>query len=370
MPERGEPPPWELSARELALIFGFWTAFAVVTVLPRLLDPRMPGFPGGSRLVLVSFLQAWVWAALTPLIFWLVSRYGPDRLGWLAFGFLFLGVGIVLAGFVDTIVDVLRVQVVGFNPRRAGRFVAFRGIRRLWFLNDLIVYVAIVAAGFARDFFLRYRARQAEAVALRAQLAESRLESLRMQLNPHFLFNTLNAISALVERDPRGVRRMIARLSELLRHTIESAAVQEVRLDRELDLLDRYIDIMKVRFQDALRVELRIDADARRALVPPLILQPLVENAIEHGTRRTTAPGMVEIAIRREGERLALTVRDNGPGPGVPADQGTRIGLENTRERLRQLYGPAASLRLDAAEGGGAVARIEIPFRRAPEDEP
>jgi two-component sensor histidine kinase len=326
----------------------------------------MPGGLG-ERLALLALLEAWLWALATPLVFWLASRYGPERVGWAAAIVLFSLCGLALAGLIDTIVDVLRVEVVGINPRRAGRFTAFRGIRRLWFLNDLIVYFAVLGAAFTRNYFLRYRERQAEAVALRAQLAESRLESLRMQLNPHFLFNTLNAISAQVERDPRGVRRMIARLSELLRATLESTSIQEVALRRELELLDLFLEIMKVRFQGALEIAVNVDPGSTAAMVPPLILQPLVENAAEHGIARISGPGRIEIGAKREGGRLILSVLDNGPGLIEGREGSTRLGLENTRERLRQLYGPQGRLTLETAPGGGALARIEIPYREAEE---
>jgi two-component system LytT family sensor kinase len=176
-----------------------------------------------------------------------------------------------------------------------------------------------------------------------------------MQINPHFLFNTLNAVSAMVERDPAGVRKMIARLSELLRRTIDSRAADEVPLRQELELLDRYIDIMEVRFQGRLRAERRIGDDALDALVPHFILQPIVENAIEHGQA-----GTIEISARRDGARLIVSVRDHGPGVSSDA---AGVGLGNTRARLEQLYGGAASFTLRNAEGGGAIAEIVVPYR-------
>lgn len=357
------PPRWHMGARELALVFLFWTFFAIFPIAGRLLDPRSPWFDGGRGigLVWIPLAEAWLWAIATPAIFWLTSRHGPERWGRLVTALGFILLGVVLAGVIDAIVDLIRVELIGFNPRRAGRFEAFRGIRRLWFLNDLIVYAAIVAAGFARDYYFRFRERQEEAVRLRAQLAESRLEALRMQLNPHFLFNTLNAVSALVERDPKGVRRMIARLSELLRHTLESTDRRECPLQTELDLLGRYFEIMQIRFQGNLSVETSVDPQTRQALVPNLILQPLVENAIEHGVSRLAGGGQILIRSRREGTRLVVEVEDNGPGLDA---EGTvpRIGLENTRERLLQLYGPAADVHLETLEGGGARASISLPF--------
>src|SRR5690606_13258006 len=175
-------------------------------------------------------------------------------------------------------------------------------VTRLSFLRDLIIYLAVLAAGIAREYFLRYQARQAETVRLQAhaaqlqaQLARARLEALRMQINPHFLFNTLHAVSSLVERDPRGVRRMIAHLSELLRSTLDGPGEQEVTLEKELGFLQRYMEIMRVRFQGRLEVEVDAGAEVLRALVPNLILQPVVENAIKHGTSRVLSTGRIMV---------------------------------------------------------------------------
>jgi LytS/YehU family sensor histidine kinase len=180
-----------------------------------------------------------------------------------------------------------------------------------------------------------------------------------MQINPHFLFNTLNAVSALVDRDPSGVRKMIARLSELLRTTTDSRASDEVPLRQELQLLDRYIEIMEIRFQGRLRIERTIDPATLDALVPNLILQPIVENALEHGASRVLGEGVVQIAARREDDRLTISVHDNGPGVGVRREG---VGLGNTRARLAQLYGDKATVTLANAPDGGAVAEVVLPF--------
>ena len=245
--------------------------------------------------------------------------------------------------------DLPRRGVVAFAPlRELGRF---------RFVNQLLVYFAILAAGYAREYFLRDQERQHEAVALQAQLAEARLDALRMQINPHFLFNTLHAIAALVERDPPGVRKMIARLSELLRRTIDTRAADVIPLRDELSFLRGYIEIMEIRFQGRLQVSTEIDPATLDALVPNLVLQPIVENALEHGASRV-ADGRVAIETSRRGEMLVITVRDNGPGP---SDSQQGVGLSNTRARLAQLYGDAASLTLRAADDGGAIAEITLP---------
>lgn len=363
---------FELSAREIALIFLFWTALATVSSVNRLLDARDFGFgrvmssPAGP--ITLAFVEAWTWAAFTPLIFWLSSRSSATRSLWIRIPMLLLiGIGIAIAVYVllDFARSVLITVPVG--RRRMGGvrpiFSPLREIGRFRFLNQLLVYCAVLATGFAREFFLRDRRRQQSEVRLQAQLAEARLDALRMQINPHFLFNTLHAMSALVERDPGGVRRMIARLSELLRHTIDRHATDEVPLREELGFLRRYIEIMEVRFQGKLHVETTVDESAMGALVPNLILQPIVENALEHGVSRAGGEGRVGVEVRRDGERLLLTVRDNGPGV---AGDSTGIGVGNTRARLEQLYGDAASLTLRDAPGGGAIAEIALPYHEAP----
>jgi two-component system LytT family sensor kinase len=342
-----------LNRRELAIIFAFWTLLAVLSSVNWLLDPRGPGFrpidPSGP--VIVAFLESWTWAALTPLIFRLASRFSLARAPLLIVAGIAIAIGVfLLLGFARQVV---------FAPLHHRPYRGLSELARMRFVPQLLFYLAILAAGYARELFLRDQERQAHAAQLQAQLAEARLDALRMQLNPHFLFNTLNAVSALVERDPSGVRKMIARLSELLRTTTDRRAADEVPLRQELQLLDRYIEIMEIRFQGRLRVERDVEAATLDALVPNLILQPLVENALEHGASRATGEGIVQLRARRDGARLVITVRDNGPGVGA-AREG--VGLANSRARLTQLYGDAAGVTLTTSEDGGALAEIVVPF--------
>jgi len=358
---------FSLSTREIVLIIAFWTFLATLSAANRLLDPRGFGFrmsPAGP--IALAYIESWIWASFTPLILWLSSwSSGRTRSLWIRIPLLLLiGFGVAIA--VYTLLDLARFMVIDPPPvmrrgRGGGRstFAPLREIGRLRFLNQLLVYFAVLATGFAREFFLRDRRRQQHAVHLQAQLAEARLDALRMQINPHFLFNTLHAVSALVERDPGGVRRMISRLSELLRHTIDSHATDEVPLREELAFLRRYIEIMEIRFQGRLRVDTAVDDATLDALVPNLILQPIVENALEHGVNRAAGEGQITISARRDGDRLILSVRDNGPGIGAENESG--VGLANTRARLEQLYGDRAMLTLRNAEGGGTLAEITLP---------
>jgi signal transduction histidine kinase len=366
-----EEPPWHLSWRELLLIFAFWTSLAALTVLNRMYDPRADGLRVITRTgpLVFPFLEAWLWAALTPLVFWISSRSSAAmaRIARIA---LLVIAGLVIAAFVDFSLDLLR-DILFTTRRRGGTAIMpFRGFARFGLLNPLMIYGAILATGLAREYFLREQRRRREAVLLEArasqleaQLAHARLDALRMQLNPHFLFNTLHAVSALVERDPGGVRRMIARLSELLRHTLDSRGTEEVPLAEELAFLQRYLDIMAVRFQGRLRVQTSVDDAVKEARVPNFILQPLVENALEHGVSRTSGEAEIEIRARREGHQLVVSVHDRGPGLDANAAELGGVGLTNTRARLAGLYGDAASVTVRSEAGGGAASELRLPWR-------
>ncbi|MGZ8850933.1 MAG: sensor histidine kinase [Thermoanaerobaculia bacterium] len=358
-------PPWRLTSRELLIIFLFWTSLATLSSVSRLLDPRGFGFrpfsPAGP--IALAYVESWIWAAFTPFIFWLSSRFSLEGSRWVSRLPMLIVIGLAVSVVVFFLLAFARVEIFEVSTRRGvSTFTPLRDIGRFRFVNQLLLYLSILAAGYAREYFRRDQLRQSESALLHAQLAEARLDALRMQINPHFLFNTLHAIAALVERDPAGVRRMIARLSDLLRYTVESHGADEVPLREELSFLQRYIEIMEIRFQGRLRVVTSMPEETLEALVPNLILQPIVENALEHGVNRAAGEGRIEIGARRDADDLVLTVRDNGPG--IEAGR-TGVGLTNTRERLLQLYGDAARLSLESAGGQGTLATIVLPFHTA-----
>jgi signal transduction histidine kinase len=353
---------YPLRGADVLAVAVFWTFLGFVSSASRQLDPRIPGVPPRvvAAVVNATYVEYALWAVITFPLLWLASRYsieGGRRLGRVL---LFLALGIVVAITMDTVLFQVRESMIvslGRFRRRAPP--PFFG---LGFIDDFMVYLAVLGAGIARDYFLRYRARLEETARLQAQLAQARLDVLRTQLNPHFLFNTLNAVSALVERDPRGTRRMIARLSDLLRYTLEESTEQEVPLHRELDLLGEYVELMQIRFQGKLNVDMRVDADVRDALVPNLILQPIVENAMKHGVSKTTGAGRIELQARRNGDALEIAVTDNGPGPSDGDGSGTGVGLANTNARLRTMYGGEYGVVLRPGEAGGTIARVILPF--------
>ncbi|MCX8091100.1 MAG: histidine kinase [Verrucomicrobiae bacterium] len=230
---------------------------------------------------------------------------------------------------------------------------------------NLPVYWVLVSLAHALQFYRRAEERARKAVELEARLADAKLQALRMQLHPHFLFNTLNAIAALVHKDARAADEMIGNLSELLRATLDTAA-QEISLRQELEFLDRYLEIQQMRFGERLRVEKDLDAAALDALVPTLILQPLVENAIRHGIEPASGPGVVTVRARRSDHgMLRLSVCDTGGGPARREKSSPGIGLANTRARLEALYGRAAQLNLHSDAEGRFTVEMEIPFREA-----
>ena len=234
-----------------------------------------------------------------------------------------------------------------------------------YFATNLIMYWLVVFGHLGWVYYQCYRERAIAAADLQRELVEAKLAALRMQLNPHFLFNTLHAISALIHEDPEAADRMVARLSELLRLSLDQSKPQEVPLAEELGFLDRYLEIERTRFGDRLKIDKQVDAEAQEALVPFLLLQPLVENAIHHGIEPREEAGCVAIGATRKNGMLELRVSDDGAGLTTDSAGRTKegIGLSNTRSRLRHLYGQDFSFDLSSRSQGGLEARILIPYR-------
>ena len=254
---------------------------------------------------------------------------------------------------------------------------AFKGAGVPWtiyfqrqLLNDfdwcLMVYASIVGVSHAVAYYHESQQRKVKQATLETRLVEAQLKTLQAELHPHFLFNTLHAISTLVHRDPEAADRMISRLSDLLRITFQRSGEARVSLKEEIEFLQKYLEIEQTRFQDRLTVRVEIDPDALDAEVPRMILQPLVENAIKHGIGKRVEGGCVQIAAAREDDRLWIQIRDNGGGlqGGIVRALNTGVGLSNTRARLDCLYGGQHQLVFSDQRGGLAV-RVEIPYTRA-----
>lgn len=372
--------PWSRRTEVLAAV-GFWLTLGLLTVVREAVRPWRED-PIAAGEVAETLSEYGLWALLTPLVFALVRWRPGGREGWTARLAVQVAVGVVVALAVEYVSrGLLRPLLMG-PPPGGGSWTLSATVTQLWFLDELVIYLAVLAVGYARAALGQARQRQAEAdrlladrAQLEAQLTEARLSALRMQLNPHFLFNTLNAVSALVERDPAGVRTMIARLSSLLRRVLDDDGAAEVALRDELAFLRDYLDVQRVRFQGRLRVEEDVPPALLEALVPPLLLQPLVENAVDHGVRRLEdGVGVIRLTAREKDSQLVLTVEDNGPGLGAkvanaPEAKGG-VGISNTRARLAALYGPEGTLVICEPRGGGVVAEVALPLRLDPADGP
>jgi signal transduction histidine kinase len=229
--------------------------------------------------------------------------------------------------------------------------------------------IATYATAWHEQLTRQYSAEAREREVLQARLAASRLDTLKQQLQPHFLFNALNAMAALVDTDPAGAQRMIAGLGKLIRVSLDSGGDQEVPLREELAILEEYLAIQRMRFEDRLAVTIDANVDVADALVPTLILQPLVENSIKYGLGSFAAPGRIDVRAHRDGDMLAMSVSDDGPGlRGKPIDTIVeRVGVGNARARLTYLYGDAHQFTLESPPDGGFIVRMRIPYRPAPD---
>lgn len=325
-----------------------------------------------SRSLSATMPSWFVMAALIPFAIWVARRFPLETLTspkgiiahLLAAG-VFASLFLVLAGWLS--------DYVFYHPKTPMPFMT--NTWRLfsnYFVGELLQYAGIVGIYFAFDYSRRYREKERaaselalKATRLEASLTRSNLEALRMQLNPHFLFNALNSIAMLTraQQNPSAVR-MLAGLGDLLRYVLEAAPADEVTLEQEITFLKQYLEIETVRFRDRLRVVFDVADETLPALLPNLLLQPIVENALKHGVGKKVASGVITIAARRLGDRLVVQVSDDGPGLSTAPGR-TGVGLGNARERLEQMYGAQCSLDLRNGDFGGAVASVTLPFHTA-----
>ncbi|HKR60605.1 MAG TPA: histidine kinase, partial [Pyrinomonadaceae bacterium] len=285
----------------------------------------------------------------------------------------------ILFSIIEMLLFILAAPLFGFSIWKGSFGSTFTSVFTIDFHINVLIYFAILCVALALDYYRKYRERELKALQLeakssqlKAQLAQAHLSALKMQLHPHFLFNTLNTIVVLIrKRRDQEAEDMLTGLSELLRYALDNMGVQEVTLRRELEFIDRYLDIEQVRFNDRLKIQTRIDDEVLDALVPNLVLQPLVENAIRHGVGKRADAGLIEIRAKREDGHLHIRIRDDGPGlsKGGANPNGKGIGIANTRARLQRLYGVEQKLDLDAADGGGTVVALQIPFHLTEDSE-
>ena len=354
--------------RPLGAAILFWTALGVVFALP-----QFESLAAWGRPLLTSLAHWWAWGLLSPVIVSIDRKlpFSNRQIGRRLLVQILLVGPVVTLGYVCLSAALTAsMQVASWSALLDSRLLvyAFKG-SILW---GMVVYCLIV--GVWRAYYFQQRTLAAELQAERSErnFSQARLNALRMQLDPHFLFNALNTISSQVERDPRLARTMIEHLGDLLRLSLETNNRQQVPLSEELAFLDHYLAIQHIRFGDRLRMEQSISREARLAIVPSLILQPLVENAIRHGLSQRSAGGTITIAARRVANRLDIDVLDDGAGlpPGWSLQEGSGLGLSVTRERIAGLH-PSGTTRftVNSRDGGGTAVELSLPYELARESD-
>ena len=353
-----------------AAIIGVWVVLGLIWAGPIYLETHLEDM-GHSPFRIFSWgVLIWlVWAPLTPAMIWLARRYSLIGGAWKSSLLVHLPAFLLLSVIHSAAATALTLNIRPFDdmglrpeafwPRFLSRIPSSLGY-------DLLVYGGVIGICYALDYYRKYREREFHATRLEAQLAQAQLESLRMQLHPHFLFNTLNSIVGLVrDNKNHAAVSMLVGLSDLLRHTLEYSNRQEVELREELNFIKLYLSIQEMRFSDRLQIEFDIDPATTKAMVPNLILQPLTENALRHGIGRSVDSGVVGISSTAENGHLRLTVYDNGAG--LPGDWqlsgSTGIGLANTSARLQQLYDDNHQFDIRNRDEGGVEVVIVMPLR-------
>ncbi len=358
------------------LMFIFWTLISVVLTIQDIvladMYPEKYHTSTALTFLLNSFPFFYTWFALTPLIFWFGKKFtigqgSKSARNLIVHIFLSLcTVAIYLC--ITSVLSIIFVKgiyelsvITDDVIRRAYSFGHF----------EVVIYWAILGVGISLNYYRKFREQEREASRLiihssqlETQLVKAQLDSLKMQIHPHFLFNTLHAISALIEENPKRSRKMIALLGELLRSTLDISDQHTITLRKEIVLTKLYLKIEQERFRDRLHVKTEISPDLMGCLIPTLILQPLIENAIKHGMKDENENTIIKINVSRANNHLQIFVEDNGPGfyKGETKKLEDGVGLRNTKARLEQLYGEDHEFQASNSEKGGAIVKISIPF--------
>ena len=360
-------PKTQLSRRSLpwVLYFAIWTVIGLAFAGQLYLTQAEIGRPVNWRFALSRNLIDWyVFAALAIPAIWLANRIPLERGDWRR-RITIHAVASILFSVVWMVLRAVLAVAVELTPERTplGFWTAFTYALVATFFFNVLIYWVVVSVAHTIRFYRRDRERELRTAELETRLAQARLQALQMQLNPHFLFNTLHAISSLMHKDVEAADRMLIRLSDLLRYALESTDEQEVPLRRELDFLDRYIEIEQTRFGDRLTITKEIEPETLDAVLPNLLLQPMMENAIQHGIEPHARRGHIVLKSARHGNAMRLEIRDNGDGlPGGTKPQ-EGVGISNSRARLQQLYGDQGQFRLANAPEGGLIVSIVVPWR-------
>ena len=347
-------------AQPFAIVVGVWTLVALCnSAALYLLNGLVEGKQQLSTILRGQFTDCWAWAALTPLVFLISKRFPLNRRPIALSASVHASCFLALCCLHCLIAEVIRGPLQWVPPHFHGSVLALRFLEN--FYSDIWMYWPLVCIQALIDSQARTRERDRVAARLGMELAGARLELLRAQIHPHFLFNTLHSIAALIRVDRAAAEDMVADLAEVLRASFADPARQETTLRRELELVRCYTRIQSRRFSDRLTVTFRMVAQTLDAAVPVLVLQPLVENAVIHGVSPAERHCTIEVSSRRSADQLLLRVADDGVGLASPHARG--VGLSNIERRLLALYGGDHSFELTRREGGGAVATVRIPFR-------
>jgi two-component system, LytTR family, sensor kinase len=387
-PDRESAPAKDLAdSPRLPLVilvsFCVWLLVALAGTVTIWQLYRSTDMPMPFRMTLgLELSQILTYAPLTPFVFILATRYPIRRENWPRRILLYLGAGvafciahIALRGITPYAIYEPKYRdwiSAIWNPHLQQFAVQWDALRKL-FLHNLVdditgTFIPIVLVAHAVSYYRKYRDREIRTSHLQAQLAKAHLHSLKSQLQPHFLFNTMHSISALMLTDVKAADRMITRLADLLRMNLESAGTQITTLSRELDFVNCYLSIEQIRFEERLHITFDIDPETLDAQVPMLLLQPLVDNAVKHGISHLIEGGEIRISAARQNGDLKLEVRDNGPGLSASSsDRGCRLGLKVTRERLEALYGQNQCVEVASPPEGGVSVLVSIPFQNASE---
>lgn len=352
--------PWQ----KWVLLWAAWTLIALAFASQVNFTQARRGYIVTWKFALTTALADWyTFGVLSVPALWLARRFHFDEAGWRRSLAVHTVAGAVFAvAWVGLRVGIELVRARERQPNFDFSEAFHWTLVRSFYFN-LLVYWVIVGARHGIEYYRRYRERELRASELEKLLVQAQLQELQAQLNPHFLFNTLNSISTLMHRDVAVADRMLLRLSELLRLALHSRGTQEVPLREELEFLRRYLEIEQIRFGPRLTVEFNVAPDTLDLAVPNLLLQPLVENAIKHGIAPRKPGGRIEIRVRRQGQHLLLNVVDDGAGPSVPT-RGSGLGLANTRARLEHLYGSQQRFEFGPKPEGGFTVHITLPARR------
>lgn len=369
-PEAAAPDALHVSWRAAGLV---WLVPALLSAMTSYAFTRITGTPIALWNALVINIPIWYfWAFATPVIFWLGRVAG---IGWpVSIRAVLLHIFVsILAALADVVCGMSIAALLGVAPLGDHALQHYLINSMSWLLTGVLTYWTVLGAGYALAANRNYQRQQLRSSELATQLARAELSALRSQLHPHFLFNTLNTAVSLVRVDRTGTAvSVLTSLSDILRRLLRNAPAQEIPLREELAFLDAYLSIEKVRFPDRLIVDIMAADGVMDAMVPNLLLQPLVENAIRYGIGRRSAAGHIEVFVRRMDDRLMLQVRDDGPGlpnEWLPSMTGG-VGLANTQARLQQMYGPSYEFVLGNRAAGGAEVTIVIPYRLATAAEP